>query len=234
MMRLHFLQHVPFEGPGCIRAWAAAAGWEITGSHLYRDHRFPAIDDFDWLVIMGGPMNIYDEVQYPWLAREKVFIDRAIAGQKVVLGICLGAQLIAAVLGARVSRSRHEEIGWFPVHRTVPSTQVPQVTAIEDCLDALHWHADTFDLPDRAVHLARSAACENQAFVYNDRVVGLQFHLEMTAEGLQDLVQHSGQRITAGRFVQPPATMLAQAERFQRANRVMNRLLDGLAGMVPG
>ena len=233
-MRLHFLQHVPFEGPGCIRAWAEAAGWEITGSHLYRDHRLPAIDGFDWLVIMGGPMNIYEEVQYPWLAREKEFIDRAIAGHKVVLGICLGAQLIAAVLGARVSRSRHEEIGWFPIQRTAAPTQPTQAAAIEDGLDVLHWHADTFDLPDRAVHLARSAACENQAFIYNDRVVGLQFHLEMTAEGLQDLVQHSGQPITAGRFVQPPATMLAQAERFHRANQVMNRLLDGLAGMGRG
>ena len=94
--RLHYLQHVPFEGPGCIGTWAEAAGCHLSGSRLYRPHRLPAMEQFDWLVIMGGPMSVHAELRYPWLAAEKAFIDRAIEAGKVVLGICLGGQLIAA------------------------------------------------------------------------------------------------------------------------------------------
>ena len=232
-MRLHFLQHVPFEGPGCIRDWAEAAGWEISGSHLYRDQRLPAVGDLDWLVIMGGPMNVYEDVQYPWLSKEKHLIDQAIAGRKVVLGVCLGAQLIADVLGARISANPHREIGWYPVYRSSASVALPQVSAIEDTVDALHWHGDTFDLPDGAVHLARSEACDNQAFVYGERTLALQFHLEMTPEGLQTLVKHCAGEIEPGPYMQSPENMLSDPKRFRRANRMMRRLLDGLAQLEP-
>ncbi len=230
-LRLHYLQHVPFEGPGCIQTWGQSAGCHITGSRVYRHHRFPSVKDIDWLVIMGGPMNVYEELQYPWLPEEKAFIGKAIENHKVVIGICLGAQLIADVLGARISPNRHKEIGWHPVYRIASSAHLPQVSAIEDILDALHWHGDTFDLPDGAVHLARSEACENQAFLYDERILGLQFHLEMTLEGLQVLLQNCGDDIETGPFVQTRAAMLADPRRFQQANRTMNRLLDGLAGL---
>jgi GMP synthase (glutamine-hydrolysing) len=187
--------------------------------------------DFDWLVVMGGPMNIYEEGRYPWLAEEKAFIARAIENQKVVLGICLGAQLIADGLGARISSNQNKEIGWYPVYRTSPRAQFPQLAAMEEELEALHWHADTFDLPAGAVHLARSEGCENQAFVYDHRVVGLQFHLEMTREGLQALLQHCAGDLTAGPFVQPAEAMLTNPLQFQQANRIMCRMLDGLAGL---
>ena len=230
-LRLHCLQHVAFEGPGCIQDWAEAAGCRLTVGRLYRNDRLPSMEDFDWLVVMGGPMNIYEETQYPWLAREKDCIARAIETRKTVLGICLGAQLIADVLGARISPNPTREIGWHPVCRTAPSARFPQLAAIEDTFAALHWHGDTFDLPDGAVHLARSEACENQAFVYDDRVVALQFHLEVAAEGLQSLVRNCGRDLTEGPFVQSPAEMLADPQRFHQANRTMNRLLDGLARM---
>ncbi len=104
-MRLHYIQHVPFEGPANIQIWAENQGWQISGTHLYRLEKLPSPDEVDWLVIMGGPMNIYEEKEYPWLASEKEFIGTAIENGKIVLGICLGAQLIAGVLGGRVVRN---------------------------------------------------------------------------------------------------------------------------------
>ena len=188
--------------------------------------------DFDWLVVMGGPMNVYEELQYPWLAAEKAFIGRAIESNKMVLGICLGAQLIADVLGAGISANRQKEIGWFPVYRTALADRLPQVAALEDAVECLHWHADRFELPPGAVHVARSDACDNQAFVYGQRVLGLQFHLEVTPEGLQALVQNCKNEITDGPFVQSAESMLANPQRFQRASRTMNRLLDTMAGLA--
>lgn len=227
-MHLHYLQHVPFEGLGSIEAWAQAAGLQISASRLYAQDRLPAVDAIDWLVIMGGPMNIYEEIQYPWLKQEKAFIGRAIAEGKLVLGICLGAQLIADVLGAKVFTNPCKEIGWFPVYKTKDATRTGIADVMPATMDALHWHGDTFDLPAAAVHLARSEACANQGFVYEDRVIALQFHLETTAAGLQSLITHGIHDIDDSRFVQPPEKMTAEPERFKRVNQVMDRLLDRL------
>ena len=114
-MRLHFIQHVPFEGIANIQGWAENQGCRISGTHLYRLEKLPGLDELDWLVVMGGPMNIYEDNEYPWLSAEKKFIGAAIEKGKIVLGICLGAQLIADVLGGQVVRNRYKEIGWFPV-----------------------------------------------------------------------------------------------------------------------
>ncbi len=233
MQRLHYLQHVAFEGLGCIRPWADAAGWRITGTRLFENARLPAIQDFDWLVIMGGPMNVHQDLEHPWLKEEKILIGQAIEQKKVVLGICLGAQLIADVLGARVTRNRHKEIGWHPVYRTAKPEKSSLLPALADNLPVLHWHADTFDLPAGAVHLARSEACQNQAFIYAKRVLGLQFHLEVSREGLQALVRNCADDITEGPFVQSAETMLADPERFDRANRTMETLLRELIELNP-
>ncbi len=225
---IHYLQHVPFEGPGCIETWAEAAGFRITASRMYTDDRLPSMEHFDWLVVMGGPMNIYEDIKYPWLKNEKAFIGRAIKNKKVVLGICLGAQLIADVLGAPVKPNRYKEIGWHPVYKIENSSPSPLASVFPDTFDALHWHGDTFDLPDGALHLARSEACEHQAFVYRDHVVALQFHLETTGKSLQSLIIHCKQDIDDGLFVQSPESMMAISQRFKQVNQVMNRLLDGL------
>ena len=114
-MRIHYLQHVPFENPAMLVTWAHERGHRLTGTHLYNFEAVPEPDQFDWLVIMGGPMNIYEEEQYPWLGYEKDCIRKAIEQDKVVLGICLGAQLIADVLGGKVTKNPVAEIGWLPV-----------------------------------------------------------------------------------------------------------------------
>jgi GMP synthase-like glutamine amidotransferase len=225
-MHVHYLQHVPFEGLGSVADWAAARGHSVSATRLYAGEAVPRLDTLDGLVVMGGPMGAYDEATYPWLAGEKRCIADAIACGKRVLGICLGAQLIAAALGARVTRNRHKEIGWFPITLTEAGRQSPFGHVLGNAAEVFHWHGDTFDLPAGAVHLARSAACEHQAFSVGDRVVGLQFHLETTPAAARALVENCPDDLVAGRFVQSGEAILSDSGRFARINTVMERLLD--------
>ena len=225
-MRIHYLQHVPFEDTGCIRPWAESAGHAISVTRFYRDDKLPAVEEFDWLIIMGGPMGVYDEDQHPWLATEKGFIRQAIQKRKFVLGICLGAQLIADVLGARVYSHGHKEIGWYPIHKTRKGDGA--VKLMPDEVTVLHWHGDTFDIPDGAVHLYRSAACENQAFIYRDHVLGFQFHLETTPNSLEGLIENCGHEIAPGPYIQKPNELQADINRFSQINQTMIILLENL------
>jgi GMP synthase-like glutamine amidotransferase len=226
-MRLHYLQHVPFEGLGTIGEWAAAHGHTVRASHLYAGDALPQPEELDWLVVMGGPMSVSDEAAYPWLTGEKRFIAEAIGAGKHVLGICLGAQLIAAALGARVYRNHQKEIGWFPVEVTPAGKQSAVGQALGTQAEVFHWHGDTFDIPAGAVHLARSAACAHQAFSLDDRVIGLQFHLETTPAAARALIDNCPADLAApGAFVESSDAMLRDPERFARINALMARLLD--------
>lgn len=224
-MRIHSLHHVAFEGLGSIADWAQARNATLHATRLFAAEALPSLAEFDWLVVMGGPMNIYEEERYPWLRGEKGLIQEAIAGGKVVVGVCLGAQLIADCLGAKVSRNPHREIGWFPLTQVHPS----MAAIIPEQALVMHWHGDTFALPQGAEHLAASAACPNQGFIYQGRVVGLQFHLETTPESLASLIAHGqDDLVPAGPYIQTPAEMLADPGRFPTINRMMAALLDHL------
>jgi GMP synthase (glutamine-hydrolysing) len=228
MRRLHYLQHVPFENIGTIRSWAETAGMQINGTRLYNREHLPSIGEFDWLIIMGGPMSVSEEPLYPWLRKEKNLIRQAIEHRKVVLGICLGAQLIADVLGARVHPNAHREIGWFPVHKTGATRQSTVSDAIPNGLQVLHWHGETFDQPEGTIHLGRSEACNNQGFSLDDRIVGLQFHLEVTPRNLERMIRHCRNEMDGSHYVQTPEMMLSDRERFTSANRVMGNLMKCL------
>jgi len=183
------------------------------------------MDLFDWLIILGGPMNVYEEDRYPWLADEKRFIEKAVRQEKRVLGICLGAQLIADVLGARVKRNRDKEIGWFPVLQIETGPRSNLFEYLPGTFLTFHWHGDTFDLPAGAILAARSEGCDHQAFVYGDRVVGLQFHLETTREGVEKLLRNCSADMTEGKFVQKPDVMLEDNQRFNDLHRLMEIFL---------
>lgn len=228
-MNIHYLQHVPFEGLGSIEQWVRRGGHNLGATRLYCDDPLPDIHAVDLLVVMGGPMNIYEETEYPWLANEKRFIERAITTGQRVLGICLGAQLVADVLGARVYANADKEIGWFPVEKTEVVSGDDLFETFPQQIDVFHWHGDTFDIPSGAVHAACSAGCANQAFIYDERVVGLQFHLETTLASAQQLIAHGARELVQGRYIQTPQEMLADDNRFTAINRVMNELLDRLA-----
>ncbi|MFZ6027434.1 MAG: type 1 glutamine amidotransferase [Chloroflexota bacterium] len=228
-MRIHVLQHVPFEGLGSMAHWIAAKGCYLTISRLFQGDPFPDLRQFDWLIVLGGPMGVYDEAQHPWLVMEKRLIEGAIRAEKIVLGICLGAQLIASVLGKRVVRNAEREIGWHPLRLTLAANRTSLFGFMPDELVAFHWHGDTFEIPDTAVSLASSQACANQAFLYGRRVVGLQFHLETTMASAQALVEHCADELVPGRYIQKPDEILASPRRFEIANDYMRGLLGRMA-----
>jgi len=227
-MRIHSLQHLPFEDLANIQVWARNRGHGVTRTLLCNGERLPQMSDFDWLVILGGPMNVYEEEKYPWLKEEKKFIAEAISRQKIVLGVCLGAQLIATVLGARVHRNLHKEIGWYPVSLTPEGEKSRLFKSLPHRFTAFHWHGDTFDIPKEAIRTAGSEACANQAFEYRGRVAGLQFHLESSMASIQRLIQNCGDEFVDGSYIQKPEEMLSQEENLRQIEKNLKIFLDGL------
>ena len=227
-MRVQVLQHVPFEGLGAIEPWLAVRDAQIGWTRFFEDPRIPAPDAYDWLIVMGGPMSVNDEAARPWLRDEKRAIAAAIGAGKTVLGVCLGAQLIASALGANVKPGREREIGWFEIERVADPAAHPIARAFPPRAEAFHWHGETFELPPGALHLARSEACDAQAFVLGPRVVGMQFHLETTPESVAALVRHCPEDLGADRYVQSSDQMLRDAARFARLHEVLEAMLDAL------
>ncbi|MBG9795480.1 amidotransferase [Paenibacillus dendritiformis] len=227
-MNIHYLQHVPFEGPEQVSAWAQQKGHQLTGSLLYENGRLPSISEFDMLVILGGPMGAYEEERFPWLAQEKKLIQESVRRNKLVLGICLGAQLLAEALGGRVYQNKEKEIGWFPVTLTEKSRQSSFFKELPDIFVPFHWHGDTFALPPGAKHIARSPGCENQAFEYGDCAIGLQFHLESTDSSIRRLIRHCPDDIGQGLFIQRTEGMVGQTERLDASNAILFLLLDAV------
>jgi len=228
-MRIHSLQHVPFEDMAAIEPWMRRKGYSISRTLLFLNEALPSPEDFDWLVIMGGPMGVHDEDRFPWLVAEKKFIEEAISAGKIVLGVCLGAQLIAEVLGARVSRNEFREIGWFPVKLVPEARSSMSFRNFPPHFMAFHWHGDTFDIPKGCVRTAESEGCPNQAFEYDGRVVGLQFHLESTEDSINRLIEHSGGDIVEGRYVQSAGEMAAGTGHLDETGRTMSLLLENMA-----
>lgn len=205
-MRVQILQHVAFEGAGEIASVLSGWGFTLNTTHWFQGDVAPELSACDAVVVMGGPMSVNDEQAFPWLVEEKNFLRRAIDAGKPVLGICLGAQLIANAMGARVYQAREREIGWFAIEGV---DEGPGAYRFPAQISVLHWHGETFDLPVKAKRLARSAVCDNQAFCIGNKVVGLQFHLEMGAPAVETIIEHCRDEISDGPFMQPPAVIRA-------------------------
>ncbi len=228
-MNIHYIQHVPFENPGTILNWAKQKKYAVTKTLMYTAYEFPQQKDFDWLIIMGGPMNVDEESQYPWLKEEKDFILKSIQQGKVVLGICLGAQLIASVLGGKVTKNHLKEIGWLPVSFTAAGKKQQLFVDFPQTCMVFQWHGDTFSqLPDEAVCIATSDACANQAFVYKKRVIGFQYHLENTEEIIRDLLFHCADELIPGEYVQTSEWIINHLEYGKAAEVLMTQFLDKL------
>jgi GMP synthase-like glutamine amidotransferase len=227
-MKLICLQHVAFEGPAWIGLWAGRSGLELETIGLYRNDPLPRLADFDGLVIMGGPMGANDGYRYHWMDPEKELIAQAVLQGKRVLGICLGAQLIAAALGSRVYPNPKKEIGWFPLDKTPDAGLSVFGAILPRRFTALHWHGDTFDLPPGAVHLASTPACVNQAFALNDAVLGLQFHLEATREGTEALVENCRDEMVPSATVQSEQEIRTGYGFLESAHTLMDKLLAQL------
>lgn len=227
-MRIHSLQHVAFEDIGSLHQDLQQQDHSLTTTHWYRGDQAPALEDFDIVIVMGGPMNIYEEDKYPWLAAEKLFLRACIDAGKKIIGICLGAQLIASVLGAAVTRNRAREIGWFPL--TIPQIAAdhPIAKILAQCPKVFHWHGDTFALPPQASLLASSEACAHQAFVIGEQILGFQFHLETNYQSAQALIEHCGDELDGSTYVQDAHTISQAAQEFIAINRAMSQIWQWL------
>jgi GMP synthase-like glutamine amidotransferase len=229
-MRMVILQHVPFEGPAAIAEWAAVRAVVTKTVHLYRGDALPSLDAFDMLTVMGGPMSANDEAALDWLPPEIAFVRDAIAADKIVLGVCLGAQIMAKALGGAVYKGREKEIGWFPVE--CAETAHPLFEGIPAEFMAFHWHGETFSLPENAVRLASSPSTENQAFAVGKRALGVQFHMEATKESVNALIENAAGDIEGGAYQQLPDEIRAGIGHCAVLRPHLNRLLDNLAGFA--
>ena len=223
-MRLHYLQHVHFESPGYILEWAEAQGADITSTHFYQDdYALPTIDDFDFLVVMGGPMGVYDGDEYPWIKEEKQFIADVIAANKPVLGICLGAQFIANALNAKVYQGT-KEIGWYPVEKIASGEFL---NAFPSSQTVMHWHGDTFDLPEGATLLASNDVTKHQAFEYKN-CVALQFHFEMRPDNVAQILENAENDLTDDPYVQSKEDIENENGYFESNREILFSILDTL------
>lgn len=227
-MRFHLLQHVAFEGPAAIESWIKNRRHTLATTKLFHGDPLPAQDDFDVLVVMGGPMGVEDVEQYSWLTEERRFIKDSIESGKYILGICLGAQLIARACNAQVTRNKCREIGWFDISMKTENLPTILEDVFSEKTEVFHWHGDTFEIPPGAIHFASTEACANQGFILHDRVIGLQFHIETTAESAALLVNNCRDELDGSTYVQTEAEILDDSSKFNMINQVLFRLMENI------
>ena len=229
IMRIHALQHIAFEDLAGIAEWAYLKNHSVSYTRFHQGESAKIPMNFDLLVILGGPMGARDEAKYPWMRDEKLLIEKAISEDKLVLGICLGAQLVADVLGALVYKNNEKEIGIHPITLTEEGEQSPFLKGFKKTNEVFQWHGDTFEIPMGCKKLATSIACENQAFSCGDKVLALQFHVESTFESMEKLINNCGVELTETKFIQKADTM---RKKMRESHRELQRLLTCLMNNI--
>lgn len=195
-MKVLVLQHIEIETPGLLEDLMRRKGIGFDFVHGYKGESYPEeIDSYSGFIVMGGPMGVYEEDQCPFLKKEKAFLQRVLKTEKPVLGICLGSQLLASVLGAEVKPGLQKEIGWYPVSLNKAAESDSLLQGVSDSFVALHWHGDQFELPDGAICLASSELTQNQAFRYKENVYAFLFHMEVTPVMLPIWVDRFGDEL---------------------------------------
>ena len=227
-MKIHCFQHVAFETPGSIIEWAHHHQHDICYTRFYeRLPVFPLINDVDILLVLGGSMNVDEDAKYPWLREEKDFIRQAISAGKKVMGICLGSQLIARALGSEVYPQAEKEIGFFPVQFTEEGIQHPFFNHFKNPSMVFHWHGDTFHLPAGAALIASSQSCKNQLYLFGNNVLGLQFHLEMNEEVMNEMLLHDIVELNEkGKYIQTKELIKNGYQYLTQNKNDLFRLLD--------
>jgi GMP synthase-like glutamine amidotransferase len=225
-MRFLIIQHLTHENAGNILNWLQLKNYQQRTLFM-PDHLAPLPEqsDFDALIILGGIMSVHDEAEFLWLKTEKRFIKKSIAAGKPILGICLGSQLLAEALGSKVYQNPHQEIGIFPVQKV--NVELPLLQDVPDAWEVFHWHGDTFDLPEGAVHLFRSLACVNQGYL-KGKCMGLQFHPEVDQNLAYSMVEFEREELVKGQFVQTEEELKQKTGKLNE--KPFFRILDQLFG----
>jgi GMP synthase-like glutamine amidotransferase len=222
-MTLHVVQHFPFEGPGRISAWARERCVAVNVIPVHAGALLPVPGPEDGVVVLGGPMSVHDAAAHPWIEDELAWLKRLARQDVPVLGICLGAQLMARALDAPVTRCASREIGWFPVTPDATTGDAP--AWLDPAVPVFHWHGEQFDLPRGARPIGSTAACPVQGF-RRGRLTGLQFHLETTPQIAADLVEACGDELDGGPWIQDMASILGTSALFSGIHRQLDELLD--------
>lgn len=227
--RIIIYRHGDLEDAASIRAWAAPRGAEVLELDLHKTDppQEPAADE--WLLVLGGAQRLHAPDRPAHLDAEVAAIQRCVAAGRTVVGICLGSQLMAEALGATTGPMPGPEIGWRPVSVRPEARQVPAFAHLPDGFETIHWHNDTFELPQGATLLGHSEHCPNQGFALGQRAVAMQFHLEPTRESLQRFLDAGCFTEAPGPRVQDPRDMLADPARFDRAIALLHGVFDALA-----
>jgi GMP synthase-like glutamine amidotransferase len=229
-MRWHCLQHLPDEGPGYAATWLAVHGHSLTFTRLFEPSPiFPALAEFDGLLILGGAMSVYEEDEFPWLAPEKAFLQTTLRAGKITLAICLGAQLVAQALGGEVRPNPEPEIGFWTVRFSAKALTHPLLRGWPDKATVLHWHADTFTVPPGAVRVGMSAGCAAQGYVWGDGIIGLQFHPEMTEEMVEQLIaSENHETAEEAEFIQTAAQIRSKLKSVWKGRKLLEILLENM------
>ncbi len=215
------LYHSPGETVGLIGDVIKELRLPFRTVHLHDGEGLPRdTGDLDGLIVMGGPMNVDEVDRYPFLLREVQLIEKVLSEKKPVLGICLGAQLIAKALGQKVYPNKVKEVGWHPIQLTSEAAADPLFKNFPKEMNVLHWHGDTFDLPTNAVHLAKTKSCANQAFRWGENTYALQFHFEVTPAMLNNWCRASCEQS----FIQSAG---------ENSNRIMDSTPAAFASLEP-
>jgi GMP synthase (glutamine-hydrolysing) len=190
MATVYILQHIHCETPGIISECLKAAGIFPHSIRTFGGEKIPqSMDGADGLLVLGGPMSVYDHGRFPFLLEEQHLIEQALKEEKPVLGVCLGSQLLAATLGAAIKKGKQKEIGWHPITLRTPAVADALWQGAPSCFTAYHWHGDVYDLPQGAVWLAASELTPCQAFRYGKKAYGFLFHMEVTEKIITNMVK---------------------------------------------
>jgi GMP synthase-like glutamine amidotransferase len=228
-MIIQIFQHVAYEHPGTIVDWAEANQHQINYTLLYEKHTLPKMDSFDLLIILGGPMSANDTEKHKWLDKEITFIQTCIQKKKKIIGICLGSQLLAKALGAEVCKNNLQEIGFFPLVKTLGGFKNKLTQTLPDNWPAFHWHGETFDLPEKAQNLFNSKACQIQMFTHGN-CIGMQFHPEVNLALLKAMVENGAKELNERLYIQNKATLLNSTFDFKKQKEIFFQLLQNFIG----
>ena len=229
-MRIQLIEHDPEDFSRTnISLWAADRGYRVNQIYVCNNEKLPPVDSFDWLMVMGGSQQAWDEGAAPWLQEEKAFLSDTLAAGKIILGICFGAQLLAEALGGKLFPNPQKEIGWHEVSLTREGQESFLFQNIPSDFVTFHWHSDHFSLPRSCTRLAGSKATENQAFVAKDRpLVGLQFHPEYTRDMVRYYASAHSQDWVPDDYVSAKDEVLARTEEIPDTYWLMETLLNNI------
>ncbi len=227
-MHIHCLQHVSFENPGTILEWISNNNHTISYTYFFEKNPvLPTLDSFDALLILGGYMNVNEEEKFPWLKVEKTYIKEVIKKNKKIFGICLGSQLLANVLGAKVVQGQQKEIGFFPITFSSEAKNNSIFNHFQNETTVFHWHSETFEIPEKAVRIASSNACENQGFMIENRIMAFQFHIEMDDKVIESLIENEPEEIAEkGNYIQNANEIKSNFDNLNQNKNDFFKLLD--------